>query len=145
MPLGAPIAYSPAPSDPADVERIKARLCEMNVADVAELDHFETEGIFCSFPCMKAYVEDEVRKGNIHFNDSLTLITLLYMKIVGKGRSSIPSAASWRVLTEWGGHLSIEQFRAKNPHFSYTDATFVRRPMMFASCAYIHERADALT
>jgi len=64
-------------------------------------------GNFCSFNCAKSY--------NLNINDSLiwkrcSLLNLLYFQTYNKYVDIIP-AASWLILTDYGGNLSIEEFR----------------------------------
>lgn len=74
-------------------------------------DYFNTTfyciGNFCSFSCMKSF--------NLELNDSLTskresLINLLYFQTYGEYKQIIP-APHWMALDEYGGNLSIEEFR----------------------------------
>ena len=64
-------------------------------------------GNFCSFNCAKSY--------NLNINDSLiwkrcSLLNLLYFQTYNKYVDITP-AASWLILTDYGGNLSIEEFR----------------------------------
>lgn len=64
-------------------------------------------GHFCSFSCMKSY--------NLDMNDSLlwkreSLINFLYYMTYSEYKEIIP-APHWIILEEFGGNLSIEQFR----------------------------------
>lgn len=71
------------------------------------LDIFYCMGNFCSFGCMKAY--------NFDLNDYLTskrnnLISIMYYTMYSKYDNTIP-APHWLTLTDFGGHLTIDQFR----------------------------------
>ena len=64
-------------------------------------------GHFCSFNCAKSY--------NLNINDSLiwkrcSLLNLLYFQTYNQYIDIIP-AASWLILVDYGGNLSIEEFR----------------------------------
>ena len=64
-------------------------------------------GHFCSFNCMKSY--------NLDLNDNLSfkresLLNLLYFLTYSVYKEIIP-APNWLILEEYGGNLSIEQFR----------------------------------
>lgn len=64
-------------------------------------------GNFCSFNCMKSY--------NMDINDSLTwkresLINLLYYQTYSEYKNISPSP-HWMTLEEYGGNLTIEEFR----------------------------------
>jgi hypothetical protein len=67
-------------------------------------------GHFCSFSCMKGY--------NLDINDSLlwkreSLINLLYYMTYSENLE-INHAPHWMTLEEFGGNLTIEQFREKS-------------------------------
>jgi hypothetical protein len=68
---------------------------------------FYCMGHFCSYNCVKSY--------NLDLNDSFTskresLINLLYFLTYSEYKNINP-APNWMTLTEYGGSLSIEQFR----------------------------------
>jgi len=72
-------------------------------------DSFETEGIFCSFACMKAYLNK--RLNNPYYKNSPGLIHLLYFKLFKKNIERITPSPDWRLLKEYGGELSIMDLR----------------------------------
>jgi hypothetical protein len=79
--------------------------------DISENGYFETDGIFCSFNCCKAFIKDN--KHNILYENSENLLIKLY-KDINKPIDDnilINPAPSWRLLREYGGHLNILQFR----------------------------------
>lgn len=102
------------------------------------VDFFETEGIFCSPPCVKAYILDQ--GVNARYKDSSTLLSLLYFKMTGVKVEHIPRAPSWKQLVEYGGHLTIKDYRATFGKLEYSETVSVRRPYMFCSSKYIEER-----
>jgi hypothetical protein len=64
-------------------------------------------GNFCSFNCAKSY--------NLNINDTLiwkrcSLLNLLYFQTYNKYIDIIP-AASWLILSDYGGNLNIDEFR----------------------------------
>jgi hypothetical protein len=68
---------------------------------------FFCSGHFCSFNCAKSY--------NLQNNDNLvwrrcSLLNLLYFQTYSEHKDIIP-APSWLVLNDYGGALTIEQFR----------------------------------
>lgn len=70
-------------------------------------DKFFVEGIFCSFQCVKAYIQDTPLD---KYKESNTLLSLLCRQIYGE-HTAIRPAPSWKLLSIYGGHLSIEKFR----------------------------------
>lgn len=78
-------------------------------------DYYLTDGIFCSFGCAKSYIKD-----NIHdslYNNSSNLLIRLYNDINNININNfnddfkITEAPHWRLLKNYGGHLSINDFR----------------------------------
>ena len=74
-------------------------------------EYFDTEGMFCSFNCMCSYLHDNVNVSQ--YKDSGALIYLMYKQIfnVYPHNMNIKKAPSWKLLKEYGGNLSIEEFR----------------------------------
>jgi hypothetical protein len=70
-------------------------------------DNFLLEGNFCSFNCMLSYSIDI--KDNEHWKRK-SLINYFYYKTYGKYRNIIP-APHWKSLDDFGGPLTIEEFR----------------------------------
>jgi hypothetical protein len=73
---------------------------------------FVIENSFCSFECCKAYIIDNSRF--IKYRESLSLLHLLYATINNiKDFSTIKIniAPHWSLLDEFGGPMSIEEFR----------------------------------
>lgn len=137
-PLGAPVVYHPnSADDPKMRSAIDDYFREMNIQSNAN-DYFETKGVFCSVPCMKAYVIKEFNSDGL--KNCLTLITLLHSKLGGsKVCPNIPRAPDWRLIDRYGGSLTIEQFRNAHPRFSYRPSVNVRRPFMFPTGSYYEQ------
>lgn len=138
-PIGCPIRYVQC-SDEIEEERIKERFAEMNLSHDSGYDFFETEGIFCTFPCVKAYILDEMsRTKSEKYKISMTLLTLLYQKFFGE-LIIIPTAGSWRTGANWGGHLTPSEYRASTGLLEYTETVNTHRPYMYSSSNWIRER-----
>ena len=85
---------------------------------IKEKDYYETDGVFCSFNCCKAYIKD-----NIHrpiYDDSNRLLIQMYNDIFETKLKTIAPADDWRLLKDRGnGHLTIEKFRENFNRVSY--------------------------
>lgn len=124
-------------SVPKSKASTKQKIKVEKVQPVARYDFFETEGLFCSAPCVKNYI---IEQGlNSRYKESLTLLTLMWMKITGRC-ISIPRAPTWKVLIEYGGHLTIDEYRATFGLLLYIETVSAQRPYMFCSSKYIEER-----
>ena len=79
-------------------------------------EYYFTDGVFCSFNCIKSFVKDNSH--NTLYQYSEMLLTKLFnyiMKLENKNidlnKISIIPAPHWRQLQAYGGHLSIDKFR----------------------------------
>ncbi len=134
-PMGIPIRYYPDVQKGQHTEPIQTFLKKRNLPTTTS-DYFETEGIFCSFPCCKAYILDN--RFNSRYKKSLTLLSLLYYKLYDK-YIDIPRAPSWKLLEEWGGSMNIEKFKNSFGKFVYQVTPNIKRPFLFTTGTYIEE------
>lgn len=73
--------------------------------------NYVTDGIFCSFNCCQAYINDN--KTNPEFMFSTMLLMKIYNQLYpSKEITSIIPAPHWRVLNEYGGNKTIDEFRS---------------------------------
>jgi len=137
-PIGAPLRFHSINSTQYktfEKERFKNFLAINNLpSNIVEF--FETEGIFCWFPCAKRYCINQIKMGRLEFTESLGLLTLLFSKLFGK-MLDIPIGISFMHLVENGGHVvdintSIDRYR-------YIDIDNVQKPLMFFTPRYYHE------
>lgn len=78
--------------------------------------YYITDGIFCSFNCIVAFIDDN--KHNILYHNSKVLLNKLYKDIMGK-KCEIAPAPHWRLLQQYGGKLSITEFRNSFNNIEY--------------------------
>lgn len=82
-------------------------------------EYFDGEGIFCSFNCMLAFVKEN---NNVKYKNSYMLILTLYKVIFGNyPKEKILEAPSWKMLKEYGGELTINEYRKCFQLVSYKD------------------------
>jgi len=72
-------------------------------------NHYLTDGIFCSFNCCLAFIKDNPH--DILYKESYSLLHCMYFDLVGKQMAKIVQSPHWRLLKDFGGHLSIDDFR----------------------------------
>ena len=85
---------------------------------IEKKEYFITDGIFCSFNCCQSFIADN--RLNPMYNSSLNLLLIMY-QICFKSNIEILCAPSWRLLKEYGGHLTIEEFRDNFDKVQYND------------------------
>ena len=83
-------------------------------------DHYMTDGIFCSFNCTLAFIKDN--NHDVFYKESYSLLHCLYYNLVGKKIAKIIPSAHWRLLKDFGGPFSIEEYRSK---FNLVDYKFM--------------------
>ena len=77
--------------------------------------YYEVDGVFCSPECCLAYINDEKTKaGGSKYSDSERLLHFM-LGLTAK----ICPANNFRLLKEYGGNLTIEQFRRNNKSIKY--------------------------
>ena len=98
---------------------------------------FHCEGIFCSFNCIMAY---------LHTNDTLKyrecgqLVTLLYRAVFGKicWTERLFPAPSWKNLREYGGKLTIDEFRKTFNKLQIVERSYLPTPLPIQPLHTIH-------
>lgn len=72
-------------------------------------DYYESDGVFCSFECCMAFINDNKNKSL--YKLSKQLLIKIYNDINNTKCQTINSAPHWRLLENYGGMLSISKFR----------------------------------
>lgn len=136
-PIGCPLRYYPHSENNPLQKRFEEKMKEANYKNSTN-DFFETEGLFCSFPCCKAYIISQ--KSNVKYKESCPLLTLLYKNLMDNSSTIFPEAPHWSILKDYGGHLSIEEFRASFGQLEFIETVNVKRPLMFCTSSFIQEK-----
>lgn len=89
------------------LKKLKSDTSEIEIIPI-ENDYFLTDGIFCSFNCILAFIKDN--NHNIFYRESFSLLHCLYESFVNK-KMKITPAPNWRLLKQYGGNLTIDEFR----------------------------------
>ena len=83
-------------------------------------DYYETYGFFCSFNCCMAFIEDN--KHDAMFVNSKFLLLKIYADYTNNiDIDDINPAPSWKLLSDYGGMLSIEEFRNSFNNIDYKE------------------------
>ena len=152
LPIGCPLRYLPSQvvrtivskSDDCSYlikENIQESLCG-NHTETVRKAYFETDGIFCSFNCVLAFVNDNAHKSR--YRQSKTLLANMYAAAIGTSATQIQPAPSWRLLAEYGGHMSIDEFRQTFNKVEYTESFEVKNVPRRASVAVAYEKRKHL-
>ena len=84
-----------------------------------ENDFYLMDGLFCSFNCDLAYIK--ANSSNPLYSQSEFLLNKIYNDLFGKQCMPLIEAPSWRLLKNYGGHISIEDFRRNFYRVEYND------------------------
>jgi hypothetical protein len=93
-------------------------------------DYYETDGAFCSFECCLAFILDN--KHNRMYDMSQMLLTKIYNKLNNTKAMTISPASSWRVLKEYGGHMSVEKLRSNFGKIDYDYSGYTQKCLPIA-------------
>jgi len=89
---------------------------------VEQKSYYQTDGIFCSFNCCMAHIQAPENKHNSLYRHSESLLLKMYKDLnPDDAMIEIVPAPNWRTLEEFGGHLTIEQFRESFNKVNYVD------------------------
>lgn len=137
-PIGCPIKYVASKATKTYISEISKEKYSIreNVTDkkakelenkndsrikIDEENYYQTDGIFCSFNCCMAYIHSPENKHNPIYRYSESLLLKMYNCFNSESAVEILPAPHWRTLVEFGGHLTIEQFRQSFNRVSYFD------------------------
>ena len=140
-PLGCPVKFVNNRVEKSYVSHItkdryymKENLTKTKLASILELktdlyditpvetEYYLTDGIFCSFNCIIAFVNDQSH--DAFYNESKMLTYSMYREVVGKTATKIKSAPHWRLLKMFGGPFTIDDFRKSFNLFEYEECSF---------------------
>ena len=76
------------------------------------------DGIFCSFNCILAFIDST---SDFIYNDSYRLLNGIYYDLFDLTLDSVVKAPSWKLLKDYGGNKSIEEFRDNFNRIEYID------------------------
>jgi hypothetical protein len=102
-------------------------------------EYYETDGVFCSFNCCKAFIKDN--KHDNLYDHADNLLTKLYMDMNKTDIKcvKINPAPSWRLLKEYGGSLEIEQFRENFNKSTYDFCGTIKLQSIFKPVGMLYE------
>jgi hypothetical protein len=105
--------------------------------EIVENGFYETDGIFCSFNCCIAYIEDNYH--NKIYNNSKQLLYKMYNEMCDKKVREIESAPHYRKLIHFGGDLTIKEYRDSFSKVIFENWGMVK-PVKMVSVGYAYEK-----
>jgi hypothetical protein len=89
---------------------------------LSESEYYLTDGVFCSFNCIIAFIEDNSH--DFFYKESKSLTYSMYRECINKNITKIKKAPHWRLLKTFGGPLSIDLFRESFNMIEYEECSF---------------------
>lgn len=103
---------------------------------VIEKEYYETDGIFCSFNCCLAFISEN--KNNSLYKHSHHLLKKIYFDTFGVIPEKILPAPSFRLLKDYGGDLSISDFRKSLNKLEYNEKGIMKNNLKFKTLGFIY-------
>jgi hypothetical protein len=137
LPIGCPIEYIPRKISRKYVSVLNNNVYQIdedtsltsfepteNTYMSSDKDYYQTDGIFCSFNCCVSYIREN--KGKHLYYNSYTLLIKMYNDMFKIPVTNIPAAPDWRLLKQYGGNLTISDFRSSFYNSEYKNHGIVR-------------------
>jgi hypothetical protein len=141
MQIGCPISHKPRKITKKYVSVITQTeyIIEEPIAstDIEYESYYQTDGVFCSFNCCSAYIDDN--KNNPLYNNSSMLLLNLYNEMFERKIIHIPIAPHWRTISQYGGYMSINEFRESFDKVEYQNHGYlmdISKKMVSSSLLY---------
>jgi hypothetical protein len=132
-PIGCPIRFIPSKAVKTYhseisketytiVENIpyKKSTCDKRIT-FEDRGYYETDGVFCSFNCCMAFIQDPENRINPVYRYSEMLLLKMYTDIFDEEAPYIIPAGHWRILEEFGGTKTIEEYMKSFNKIKYED------------------------
>ncbi|ABO37290.1 hypothetical protein [Heliothis virescens ascovirus 3e] len=85
----------------------------------------EYVGAFCGLPCVLSWAMEKAKDDPI-FSNSVSMINSFYAAIKPHVTVGLKPAAPREILVEFGGSLSIDEYRAQNTDWEHVRSTLVK-------------------
>lgn len=142
IPLGCPIKYMPKQIEKkyfSEIHKENYTILQNTTKNSEEkgatLDYYETDGIFCSFNCCMSFVYDNIK--NPMYSQSQSLIGKLYMDLYNIPPYDIKPAPHWRLLKDYGGNMTIDDYRSSFSKVTYEFYAKIREIPRFKPVGWI--------
>jgi len=110
--------------------------------NIQEREYYEIDGFFCSFNCCLAFINEN--KFNSIYKHSKNLLKKIYFDIFKTYPDHFNPSPSWKLLKDYGGKLSIEEYRKNLNRVEYVDIGLLRNNLKFKMCSLIFNEKNKL-
>lgn len=110
--------------------------CPIDISYVDGTKTYSTDGIFCSFNCVKAYINDKERLDIMYKNSHILLAHMVCDMNNCISPVSVEPAPDKKMLVEYGGHMTDDQYRYCFDRMLYDERGIIK---MFPTVSIIQE------
>lgn len=146
-PVGCPLKYVPTQIEKkyyseihkenySILHNISTKNIDRVVSSSTKENYYETDGIFCSFNCCLSFIQDNNK--NPLYYQSRTLVGKIYTEMCDTITLDINPAPHWRVLKDYGGNMSIEEFRESFCKFTVESLGKIREFPKFKPVGWVY-------
>jgi len=107
-----------------DVQNGTLARCKFNYQ---ERDYYLMDGLFCSFNCTLAFIQNQIGTNPLYMQ-SESFLKKIYYEVFGDNALPLVAAPSWRLLKDYGGHMTIDEFRKNFYKIEYNDVNNIVVP-----------------
>lgn len=101
-------------------------------------DYYLMDGLFCSFNCCLAYIK--ANRTNPLYMDSESLLNKIYFDLFGENCIPLIESPSWRLLKNYGGHITIDEYRKNFYKVEYNDYENIIYPIQSKFVGFLYEK-----
>lgn len=130
-PIGVPIKYIPKRLN------VSPLAGDSEIKEKGTNDFYYTYGVTCSWPCCLAFILEHSHLP--FFKNSKSLLYSLYYKLY-QIELKVKPAPSWECLKDYGGKMTIDEFRKSFCTCKYIITENIKRPFMVSVGKYIEEK-----
>ena len=131
-PLGCPIEILPDIEETTYLSTISKNTYTIRAKEIKSDIVYLTDGMFCSINCVHAWIDNNSM--NEMYSDSMDLLVKMWNNLKpfsGKGHVIPCAAPDWRILTRFGGYISIRSFREDFEKIAYEHRGTNRQNVLF--------------
>jgi hypothetical protein len=128
-----------------NISRDKRNFFQKNInpkINILEREYYEVDGFFCSFNCCLAFINEN--KNDSLYKHSKNLLKKIYFDIFKIYPNNFHPSPSWRLLKDYGGKLSIEEFRKSFNKIEFVNMGLLRNSLKFRMCSLIFNEKNKL-
>jgi len=94
-----------------DVDSVEIDTTHMiqNEYKIQDRNYYLMDGLFCSFNCCFAFIK--ANQQNPLYMNSEYLLKKIFYNVFGENTAPLIPSPSWRLLKEYGGHMTVEEYR----------------------------------